>query len=355
MRASHFSRQVWELPSRRAPQLRSQPACRPRRAGIPDENGGPGALPFASVCAPLRAGGGGMQCLSKVILNPDGTIKSSTTPRARAADLRSAYNLPSTGGTGTIAIVDANDEPQAEDAWASMREYGLPACTTANGCFKKAKNSGQASPLPPTAPGGPATSRPRHGERRLSQLQDHPGRGRLGDRRRTWARGERGREPGSQRDQQQLRGGKDRRSPRRRPVRRPPGRPGDARPATRRTAPSFRDLAVRARGRRHDRRQDQQRRGWSETAWNSGGAGAGVHPKPSWQMTPAATSRTVRTSRRSPTPHGRGRLRDDGRSGWSVYGGTSVARRSSRPSSRCSTSTGSAGRTRTAICRTSTT
>jgi subtilase family serine protease len=54
------------------------------------------------------------------------------------AAVRSAYNLPNTGGTGTIAIIDAYDDPTAEsDLNVFSKKYGLPTCTTANGCFEK--------------------------------------------------------------------------------------------------------------------------------------------------------------------------------------------------------------------------
>ena len=66
------------------------------------------------------------------------------------ADLRSAYNLPSTGGANqTVAIVDAGDDATAEADLAVYRQtYGLSACTTANGCFRKVNENGAASPLP---------------------------------------------------------------------------------------------------------------------------------------------------------------------------------------------------------------
>ncbi|NUP46130.1 MAG: hypothetical protein HOW97_02270 [Catenulispora sp.] len=69
-------------------------------------------------------------------------------------DLLSAYNLPSTGGTGqTVAIVDAQDDPNAESDLATYRStYGLTACTTANGCFKKIDQNGGTSY--PTADSG---------------------------------------------------------------------------------------------------------------------------------------------------------------------------------------------------------
>ena len=67
------------------------------------------------------------------------------------ASLQSAYQLPSTtAGSGqTVAIVDAYDYPNAEADLATYRsDWGLPACTSANGCFRKVNQDGQASPLP---------------------------------------------------------------------------------------------------------------------------------------------------------------------------------------------------------------
>jgi len=60
--------------------------------------------------------------------------------------IKSAYNWPtkSSAGAGqTIAIVDARDDPSAEaDLAAFDNQYGLPACTTVNGCFTKVDASG---------------------------------------------------------------------------------------------------------------------------------------------------------------------------------------------------------------------
>jgi subtilase family serine protease len=60
------------------------------------------------------------------------------------ADLRSAYNLTSSGSSSqTIAIVDAYDDPTAEADLAVYRsQFGLTACTTANGCFRKVDQNG---------------------------------------------------------------------------------------------------------------------------------------------------------------------------------------------------------------------
>ena len=67
------------------------------------------------------------------------------------SDLQSAYALPSgTAGAGqTVAIVDAYDNTKAESDLAAYRStYGLPACTTANGCFKKVNQSGVQGSYP---------------------------------------------------------------------------------------------------------------------------------------------------------------------------------------------------------------
>lgn len=68
-----------------------------------------------------------------------GTSPSGETP----ASLRGVYNLPSSGGSGVIAIVDAFDYPTAEnDLNVFSTQFGLPPCTTANGCFTKVYASG---------------------------------------------------------------------------------------------------------------------------------------------------------------------------------------------------------------------
>jgi subtilase family serine protease len=67
------------------------------------------------------------------------------------ATIKSVYGFStsSTAGAGkTIAIVDAYDDPTAEsDLGVFSSQYGLPACTTANGCFKKVNQTG-GSKLP---------------------------------------------------------------------------------------------------------------------------------------------------------------------------------------------------------------
>jgi subtilase family serine protease len=64
------------------------------------------------------------------------------------ANLQSAYKLPSsTAGAGqTVAIVDAYNDPNAEaDLGVYRSQFGLPPCTTANGCFRKVNQTGGTS------------------------------------------------------------------------------------------------------------------------------------------------------------------------------------------------------------------
>jgi subtilase family serine protease len=66
-------------------------------------------------------------------------------------DLQAAYRLPSeSAGQGQrVYIVDAYDSPTAEADLAVYRaQYGLPPCTTDNGCFQKLNQDGLPSPLP---------------------------------------------------------------------------------------------------------------------------------------------------------------------------------------------------------------
>jgi hypothetical protein len=90
---------------------------------------------------------------SHVLVHPavDLAGKAATTPPGFGpADLQAAYAIPaSLAPSLTVAVVDAQDNPNAEKDLAVYRsQFGLPACTTANGCFKKVNQEGAASPLP---------------------------------------------------------------------------------------------------------------------------------------------------------------------------------------------------------------
>lgn len=108
----------------------------------------PTPTPTTSAPTPTpTSGGGGGGGTAVCTTNPGGGY----TP----CDLISAYALPSsTAGAGqTVAIVDAYDDPNAESDLNTYRAaWGLSACTTANGCFRKVNQSGGTSY--PTANGG---------------------------------------------------------------------------------------------------------------------------------------------------------------------------------------------------------
>jgi kumamolisin len=73
--------------------------------------------------------------------------KSSTVSGETPSSLRLVYNLPPVsagGGAGIIAIVDAYDYPTAaNDLSVFSAQFGLPACTTSNGCFAQIYASGK--------------------------------------------------------------------------------------------------------------------------------------------------------------------------------------------------------------------
>jgi hypothetical protein len=66
------------------------------------------------------------------------------------ADLQSAYGVTTSGSPNTIiAVVDAYGYTNAESDLGVYRStYGLPACTSANGCFAKYNERGQKANYP---------------------------------------------------------------------------------------------------------------------------------------------------------------------------------------------------------------
>jgi len=66
--------------------------------------------------------------------------------------LTEAYHYsPTASGSGqTVAIIDPADDPKIESDLKHYDEhYGLPECTTANGCFEKVGPNGSTTELPP--------------------------------------------------------------------------------------------------------------------------------------------------------------------------------------------------------------
>ena len=96
------------------------------------------------------------RCFAHVVTDSAGNeIARGVAPNATPSgygpsDLRSAYNVTATGASTTIiAIVDAYGYTNAESDLAVYRsQYGLPACTTANGCFAKYNQSGVQGSYP---------------------------------------------------------------------------------------------------------------------------------------------------------------------------------------------------------------
>jgi hypothetical protein len=90
---------------------------------------------------------------------PQGSMSSNPVSAPAAgtpAYLQQAYDLTylsQTAGAGdTVAIVDAGDDLGAQGDLATYRStYGLPPCTTGNGCFTKVNQNGATSPMPSPA------------------------------------------------------------------------------------------------------------------------------------------------------------------------------------------------------------
>ncbi len=102
-------------------------------------------------CAAPRAGYLACNALKVTSGTHTSVISPLATPSGYGpTDLLSAYALPANGGAGqTVAIVDAQDNPNAASDLAVYRStYGLPACTVANGCFKKVSQTGSTTSLP---------------------------------------------------------------------------------------------------------------------------------------------------------------------------------------------------------------
>jgi subtilase family serine protease len=109
----------------------------------------------AAVCAHGNPAGTA-RCFAHVVTdargNPhNGKLNPAATPSGYGpVQLQSAYNIPTGTGSPTVAIVDAYGYPNAESDLAVYRaQYGLPPCTTANGCLRIVNQTG-GSKLPRT-------------------------------------------------------------------------------------------------------------------------------------------------------------------------------------------------------------
>jgi subtilase family serine protease len=94
------------------------------------------------------------RCHADIVSDSTGAIMQSARPPVAGktpANLRDAYKISGNGSSSTIiAIVDAFGYNNAEsDLGVYRSEFGLPACTTDNGCFKKLNQDGVQGDYPP--------------------------------------------------------------------------------------------------------------------------------------------------------------------------------------------------------------
>ena len=92
------------------------------------------------------------RCHSIVVTDAKGKLIQNAAPISGfgPADLRDAYKITANGDSSTlVAIVDAFGYDNAEaDLGVYRSQFGLPACTTANGCFKKLNQNGHEGHYP---------------------------------------------------------------------------------------------------------------------------------------------------------------------------------------------------------------
>lgn len=110
-----------------------------------------GRVYHVAVCGAIAVRGYA-RCFAHVVTDARGNIianvlQRNTTPAGYGpSDLRSAYKVSPSGTPGsgpTIAIVDAYGYSTAEsDLGVYRQQYGLGACTTSNGCFRKVDQNG---------------------------------------------------------------------------------------------------------------------------------------------------------------------------------------------------------------------
>jgi subtilase family serine protease len=98
------------------------------------------------------------RCTADIVSDKNGRVQFGKAPIGgySPSELLSAYNIPANSGNAStiIAIVDAYGYPNAESDLATYRsQWGLPACTTDNGCFKKLNQKGKTNKYPATNSG----------------------------------------------------------------------------------------------------------------------------------------------------------------------------------------------------------
>ncbi|HKU68424.1 MAG TPA: hypothetical protein VJP85_11665 [Candidatus Baltobacteraceae bacterium] len=116
--------------------------------------GGASALPGDEILACGNAVATGSADCTVVVNSAIAAIAQAQTPAdmlpgLHPEQLQNAYALSPQNGGGTVAIVVAYDNPAAESDLAVYRNaYGLPPCTSVNGCFQKLNQQGEAASYP---------------------------------------------------------------------------------------------------------------------------------------------------------------------------------------------------------------
>ena len=125
-------------------------------SALPGEGGS--ALPGSQLLCALTLQPGQASCTIAINVNilsiADTLLPASLIPGMHPSDIRSAYNIPPGGSGHTVAIVDAYDDATAElDLGVYRSKYGMSACGSLNGCFRKVNQHGGGllMPLPNVA------------------------------------------------------------------------------------------------------------------------------------------------------------------------------------------------------------
>jgi subtilase family serine protease len=100
---------------------------------------------------------GTVRCHARIVTAPDGRVlmnalTAGATPSGYGPDdLRAAYGITGSGSAATlIAVVDAYGYQNAEaDLNVYRARFGLPPCTSANGCFRRVNQAGADGSYPP--------------------------------------------------------------------------------------------------------------------------------------------------------------------------------------------------------------
>jgi hypothetical protein len=287
---------------------------------------------YKSVCKTAKPGF--MSCNAEVAVGPSGqVVKSSASFGFGPADLQKAYGMTAAaatrGGDQTIAIVDAYDAPRAEADLAVYRaKYGLPSCTTANGCFRKVDQNGGTNYPPPHGAWAQeaaldldmASAMCPHCRLLLVEAGSASAAS-LATAANTAAA------LGATQISNSYGGPEFPTETYFEPYYQHPGvavvaSSGDAGFGVEYPAASAYVTAVGGTS----LQRDSSARGWSETAWAGAGSGCSAYiPKPAWQSDGGCATRAVADVSAVADPGTGVAAYDSGSGGWGVYGGTSAA------------------------------